>query len=137
MEAILLSSPPAPPRDGLTDYIDIDITRQLLFEVHDGVVLNTIAISSGNGETYDSLGGTAVANTPRGELIIERKIPEWRTSHLGQLYLPMYFIGGYAVHGSPSVPAYPASHGCVRVPLSEAQGLYDRNPVGTPVFAHD
>lgn len=137
MEEILLSSPPAPPREGLSDYIDIDITRQILFEVHDGVVLNTIAISSGSGATYESFGSTAVAHTPRGDFIIERKIPEWRTSNLGQLYFPMYFTGGYAVHGSPSVPAYPASHGCVRVPLSEAQGLYDRNPVGTPVFVHD
>lgn len=137
MEAILLSRPPSPPREGLSDYLDIDIARQILFEVHDGVVFNTFAISSGNGATYDSLGRTAVANTPRGDFVVERKIPEWRTSHLGELYYPMYFTGGYAVHGSPSVPAYPASHGCVRVPISEAQGLYDRNPVGTPVFVHD
>lgn len=137
MEAMLLARPPTPPREGLSDYLDIDITRQIMFEVHGGVVVNTFAISSGNGATYKSFGRTAIAHTPRGEFIVERKIPEWRTSHLGQLYFPMYFIGGYAVHGSPSVPAYPASHGCVRVPLSEAQGLYDRNPIGTPVFVHD
>lgn len=35
----------------------------------------------------------------------------------------MHFKGGYALHGSNSVPGYNASHGCVRVPPSDAQWL--------------
>jgi lipoprotein-anchoring transpeptidase ErfK/SrfK len=31
------------------------------------------------------------------------------------LWRPNNLWRGYAVHGSTSVPAYPASHGCVRV----------------------
>jgi N-acetylmuramoyl-L-alanine amidase len=31
------------------------------------------------------------------------------------MYRPNYFYGGYAVPGMTSVPAYPASHGCVRM----------------------
>ena len=31
-----------------------------------------------------------------------------------------YFIGGYAIHGYASVPNYPASHGCIRVPIPNA-----------------
>ena len=31
-----------------------------------------------------------------------------------------YFIGGYAIHGYASVPNYPASHGCLRVPIPNA-----------------
>lgn len=35
----------------------------------------------------------------------------------------MHFKGGYAMHGSNSVPGYNASHGCVRVHPSDAQWL--------------
>jgi lipoprotein-anchoring transpeptidase ErfK/SrfK len=35
-----------------------------------------------------------------------------------------YFVGGYAIHGYPSVPAYAASHGCIRVPIPNAGDIY-------------
>lgn len=35
----------------------------------------------------------------------------------------MFFKGGYAMHGSNSVPNYNASHGCVRMPPADAQWL--------------
>ena len=41
----------------------------------------------------------------------------------------MYFTGGYAIHGNPSVPPYPASHGCVRVPMWVAPRLYATDSV--------
>ena len=50
------------------------------------------------------------------------------------MYYPSYFVGGYAIHGSPSVPRYPVSHGCIRIPMWAAIGFYQRNPIGTPVF---
>ena len=34
-----------------------------------------------------------------------------------------YFIRGYAMHGYWSVPVFPASHGCLRVPIAEAVPL--------------
>ena len=36
-------------------------------------------------------------------------------SPLGQLWRPRYYYGGYAIHGSDSIPPYPVSHGCVRL----------------------
>ena len=44
-------------------------------------------------------------------------VPERERQRRGPLRLwrPRYFNGGIAVHGSPSIPAYPASHGCARV----------------------
>jgi lipoprotein-anchoring transpeptidase ErfK/SrfK len=44
-----------------------------------------------------------------------------------------YFRGGIAMHQSPDVPSYPASHGCVRLPSSEAQRVYAFADVGTRV----
>lgn len=36
-----------------------------------------------------------------------------------------YFIRGYAIHGYRSVPIYPASHGCLRVPIPDALFIYN------------
>jgi lipoprotein-anchoring transpeptidase ErfK/SrfK len=78
-------------------------------------------------------GQTRRAITPTGNFRITRKINAWRTSKLGRLYRPAYFYGGYAVHGSWSVPAYPASHGCVRVTIAVMDRLYNGLPIGMPV----
>jgi lipoprotein-anchoring transpeptidase ErfK/SrfK len=37
---------------------------------------------------------------------------------------PPYFNAGIAFHEYPNVPAYPASHGCIRVPAPDAQKVY-------------
>jgi hypothetical protein len=137
METALLEGPPAPPEHPGDDYIDVDITKQVIFEVHDGELFQTIPISTGNGAVYNSRGSLAVASTPRGDFEVYNKIPGWRISHLGALYYPSYFSGGYAIHGSASVPPYPASHGCVRIPMHVAVDFYERNDYGTPIYVHD
>ena len=49
----------------------------------------------------------------------------------------MFFHRGYAIHGSPDVPNYNASHGCIRVLPSAAQWLH-QNFIrhGTTVIVH-
>jgi lipoprotein-anchoring transpeptidase ErfK/SrfK len=44
-----------------------------------------------------------------------------------------YFIGGYAIHGYFSVPTFPASHGCVRVPIPNALSIYHWLRIGDRV----
>jgi hypothetical protein len=44
-----------------------------------------------------------------------------------------YFIRGYAIHGYAEVPSYPASHGCLRVPVPDAASIYRWVRIGTPV----
>ncbi|MGH2690043.1 MAG: L,D-transpeptidase, partial [Actinomycetota bacterium] len=61
----------------------------------------------------------------------------WRKSPLGLLYRPAYFNGGIAFHGAPSVPATPASHGCVRLPMPFADWFADKaSAVGTTVHVY-
>jgi lipoprotein-anchoring transpeptidase ErfK/SrfK len=48
----------------------------------------------------------------------------------------MTFHGNFAIHGYYSVPVYPASHGCVRVPMWLADWLYDRSFVGERVYVY-
>ena len=46
----------------------------------------------------------------------------------------MFFNQGIAIHGALSVPGYPASHGCVRIPMFAAGWFYQIVPNGTPVY---
>ena len=57
-------------------------------------------------------------------------------SSLGMLWRPIYFTGsGYAVHGSTSVPPWPASHGCVRVSNAAIDMVWaqDLMPIGSTI----
>ena len=128
---------PEKPNRKYHNFIDVDISRQVLFEVRDDKVIHTIPISSGNEEYYTVDGQTYKAHTPRGDFRIERKIAGKRVSRLGTLWWPSYFTGGYAIHGSDSVPTYPASHGCIRIPRYVEKAFFYRNPVERPVFVHD
>lgn len=130
------------PNGGLPR-IEVDLSRQVLL-YFDGYGLDrVVAVSSGTGRDYCTISkksqqkvcGSAV--TPRGNYKIQRRIKGDRESDLGHLYNPMYFNGGFAIHGSPSIPAAPASHGCVRVSNYSANWMFDTVTNGTPVFVFD
>jgi N-acetylmuramoyl-L-alanine amidase len=104
-------------------HVEIDLTRQVLFLVSKGKVIKVLSCATGASATP----------TPPGSFRIFRKLDSWRQSSLGWLYMPSYFYGGIAIHGSYSVPAYPASHGCVRIPVWATYALYYQMPIGTPV----
>jgi N-acetylmuramoyl-L-alanine amidase len=107
-------------------HIEIDKSRQILMVVRSGAVSAVIPISSG-----------ATGNTPEGAFRILWKAPATST-WLGSaiLYRTMTFHGNFAIHGYYSVPVYPASHGCVRVPMWLADWLYDRSFVGERVYVY-
>ena len=73
--------------------------------------------------------------TPNGSFRAQSK----SLMHYSRLYdnAPMpysvQFAGNYFIHGFSSVPNYPASHGCIRVPLGPAQQFYNWVDYGTPV----
>lgn len=120
--------------------LEIDIDRQLVLAVEDGVVKRIINASSGNEQSYEAKGRTYQAHTSRGTFTVymERNYAHESTLELGTMYRPKYFNGGIAVHGSPSIPPYPASHGCVRVSNSAINWLWDSwgLPIGTTVIVH-
>lgn len=129
----------AGPRSGLpTPRIEVDIARQLVFVVLPGQPVITLNTSTGSGKPYTSPGGgTDVADTPTGSFTIQSKVAANQKAPLGTLYYPMYFYKGWAVHGSPSVPGYPASHGCVRLSNADDSWLFERATVGMPVVLYD
>ena len=114
--------------------IEIDVARQVLFYVQSGVVVKVVAVSTGSGRRFCNKGRCDVAVTPGGAFRVRGKIRGWQEGELGRLYSPSYFNGNIAVHGSLSVPPTPASHGCVRVPMTSADWLFAAMPNGTAVY---
>jgi lipoprotein-anchoring transpeptidase ErfK/SrfK len=118
---------------GAANRIEIDVERQVLFHWVGGALARILPVSTGNNEHYCVDGECSVAVTPGGSFRIGRKAAGLEVAPLGELWWPMYFNGGIAIHGSPSVPAYPASHGCIRIPMYAAPTFYDQVPAGTRV----
>ncbi|HTT90791.1 MAG TPA: peptidoglycan-binding protein [Acidimicrobiales bacterium] len=139
VEAALAHPTGAGPRRGLpVPRIEVDIARQIAFVVLASKPVITLNVSTGNGETYTVPGGGKdVAYTPVGTFTVIRKLTGDERAPLGTLHNPMYFYKGWAIHGSPSVPAYPASHGCVRISNADADWLFPLAPIGTPVILYD
>jgi PKD repeat protein len=124
-----LSSPRAPvPRFAQpARHIEVNKGLQVLYVVQGSRVALIVPISTA---------GVAGAFTPVGRFAVYRKVGGFDPSPLGTLYDPLYFTGGYAIHGNPSVPPYPASHGCVRIPMWMAPHLYRTVPYGETVYVY-
>jgi lipoprotein-anchoring transpeptidase ErfK/SrfK len=101
-------------------HIEADLSRQVIALVQGGRVRRIYPVSSGAPGTP----------TVQGSFKIYLKTPG--TNSLGMVDAA-YFIRGYATHGYASVPVFPASHGCLRVPLAEARRLFRWVRIGTPV----
>jgi peptidoglycan hydrolase-like protein with peptidoglycan-binding domain len=103
------------------DHVEVDKARQVLFVVRGGRAALVVHVSTG-----------ATGNTPLGLWHVYRKV----AGYSWVLYYPSYFLRGFAIHGYPFVPAYPASHGCVRVPMWIAVRLYAQIPPGSSVYVY-
>jgi peptidoglycan hydrolase-like protein with peptidoglycan-binding domain len=115
---------------------EVDLTGQTLIVFHDGAPALVTHVSTGHGRHYCDNGHCGTAVTPTGTYHYNRRIAGWRDGPLGRLYNPVYFNGGIAVHGAPSVPASPASHGCVRIPMHIAQYFPSLVANGEPISVY-
>lgn len=115
----LAGARPVQPRHGYGDHVEVSKTLQVLTLVRGGRVEAVVHVSTG-----------ATGNTPVGLWRVYRKVVGWDWV----LWYPSYFLRGFAVHGYPSVPAYPASHGCVRVPMWFATRLWSAMPYGSRIW---
>jgi len=118
-------------------------------------------ISSGTGERWQeevtidpgedgNTGGTkplqaivrGISITPGGMYRFYRRYVDpatggWREGRLGKMFKPVYFNKGLAVHGANEVPSYPASHGCIRIPMHIADYFPDLVKNGDQVYVWD
>lgn len=127
------------------DLIEVDKGRQVLFIIRGGKTLWAFNTSTGSDKPYTEVnqkeGGTIQgdARTPEGQFKVYNEYTKgWEKGQLGELYRPKYFKGGVAVHGSNSIPEYPASHGCVRLTTTAMDWIWtnDMMPQGTQVVVH-
>ena len=126
------------PRYARYPHVEIDLARQVLFLIDEtGEVARILPVSTGNLALYMDHGEIHRARTPTGTFKVQRKVNGWRLSSLGLMYYPNYIVNGIAIHGSFSIPARPASHGCIRIPMFAAKELSSLLPIGIEVLIYD
>jgi hypothetical protein len=126
------------PKDPGYKHVEVDVERQvLLLTDEEGSTIRILSVSTGSGKRYDEKGVRGLAYTPKGRFRIYGKLAGWRKSNLGLLFYPNYFSDGLAIHGNPSVPTQPQSHGCVRIPMFAAREISAALPIGMIVLIYD
>jgi L,D-transpeptidase catalytic domain len=104
------------PKQG--NHAEGDLSDQLLAFIDDGTKVKWIfPISSGKPSTPTIL----------GNFQIYYKEPEYTSDGM---YFSSFFHGGYAIHGYNPAPDYPASHGCMRLPMVDAIPAFGWTRVG-------
>ncbi|MDQ3723122.1 MAG: L,D-transpeptidase family protein, partial [Actinomycetota bacterium] len=101
-------------------HIEGDLSRQVIALIDGDRVQRIYPTSSGAPSTPTVIGSFRVYLKTPG------------TNAKGMVH-SAYFIRGYATHGFPSVPVFPASHGCLRLPIADARSVFDWIEIGTPV----
>jgi hypothetical protein len=104
------------------DHVEISKELQVLFIVRAGQVSLIVPVSTG-----------ATGNTPLGVWHVYSRVPGYNAE---QMYYSSFFVGAFAIHGYHSVPPYPASHGCVRIPIWVAPRVYSLIDYGTTVYIY-
>ena len=136
-----LPDPGLPHRWDQEDYVEIDLARQLLFLFREGELRAILPVSTGGGYIYWSArnGRYVRAATPRGTFALKWNQVGWSCDRVTGWCVYKYwaFTDFYGIHGYNSVPAYPASHGCVRLHVWDADWIEAHLFVGMPVHIWD
>lgn len=105
--------------------IVVDLATQRAIVSRDGVEVFTTKISSGRSNKP----------TPTGTFVVTQKYPMWRSTLYQNAAMPFFLRLSCSAVGlhQGSLPGYPASHGCVRLPEASAKKLYAEVPLGTVV----
>lgn len=104
-------------------HVEADLSRQLL----------VLAERGGSVRVYHTSTGKPATPTVRGGYRFYRKEPGKNSLNMVH---SSYFIRGYAIHGYAKVPLYPASAGCLRVPIPNARSIFDWIGIGDRIFVY-
>jgi hypothetical protein len=108
------------------EHVVISLTDQLAYLYRGDTLVAVATISTGR---FDK-------PSPTGIFAVLDKKPFYRSKKYDNAPMPwMQRIDQYgiALHGGYN-PGYPASHGCIRLPIAFAKKLYSVTGVGTPVY---
>jgi hypothetical protein len=147
-----------PEKQGDTPrHLEVFLPQQVAVLVTNGVPALITHISTGNGKqwcnfrrplpdpnadpntttTVSPVKYCGVSVTPAGMYRFTLKRKDWYSGYYGDLYNPVFFNGGIAVHGFNSVPNEPASHGCIRIPNHIANYFQTLVRINDQVFVFD
>ena len=114
------------PESAGPERVVISLTEQLAFLYRGDTLMAVATIST----------GTEGRDTPTGIFSVRDKKPFHRSKKYDNAPMPFtQFIDQYgiAMHGGYN-PGYPASHGCIRLPVAFAKKLFAVTGIGTPVY---
>ena len=119
---------PKPRRESATGhYAEVFRSLGVLLCVNNGKLVRVVHCSTGRPSLP----------TPAGHFSVYMKaIAWWTTEYLDWMPYASFFNAGDAIHGFPDVPAYPASHGCVRISMPEAPWVYSFMNYGAAVIVY-
>jgi L,D-transpeptidase catalytic domain len=109
------------PRAG--KHAEVSIGRQVLVLADNGEAQRTYHVSTGAPGTPSD----------RGHFRFYRRQPGYNSL---RMYMSVYYNRGEAVHGYSSVPTGPASHGCIRTPISDAVSIYNWVRLGMSIYVY-
>ena len=135
LNAIRTSASPKAREPGY-EHVEVDVDRQVLLLVNDEGGIRVLPVSTGSDEPFIEDGQTSIAHTPRGRFVVYDKIFGW-DGPPGTMYYSNYISGGVAIHGFPSIPTQPASHGCIRIPIFASREVSKLLKLGTIVLVYD
>jgi peptidoglycan hydrolase-like protein with peptidoglycan-binding domain len=147
---------PRRPNAATTNHTEIYLPEQVIAVFHGDVPVMISHMSSGDNEEWCEevtispgefgneegteplvRGECGKSITPGGVFNFKRQVEGIRQSALGGMWDPVYFNYGIAVHGALNVPLRPASHGCIRIPLSLSPTFQDLVSIGDQVYVFD
>jgi lipoprotein-anchoring transpeptidase ErfK/SrfK len=114
------------PEEAGRERVVVSLSDQLAYLYRGDTLMAVAAISTGKDEKP----------SPTGIFSVLDKKPFYRSKKYDNAPMPwMQRIDQYgvALHGGYN-PGYPASHGCIRLPVAFAKKLYAVTGLGTPVF---
>lgn len=113
---------------GATEVV-ISLSRQMAYVYHAGDLVAASSVSTGKPGK-----DTPVGRFPIMQKRIDHKSN--RYSNAPMPYMQRLTVYGIALHGG-ELPGYPASHGCIRLPMAFAKKLYALTDLEDVVYIED
>ena len=112
-----------PKFPGSGKHAEVSIAKQVL----------VLAEGDKAARIYHIASGASGTPSDRGHFKFYRREPGYNSL---RMYYATYYNRGEAIHGYSSVPTSPASHGCIRTPISDAISIYNWVQLGMDMHVY-
>jgi lipoprotein-anchoring transpeptidase ErfK/SrfK len=121
------SAPTPRPESASGHYVEIFRSLGVALCIDNGTLVRAVHCSTGR---------SGMATTPGTWSVYLKSLRFWSQQYQSWMPYASFFHNGEGLHGYGDVPAYPASHGCVRLPMPEAPWVYDFAYMGATVYVY-